>query len=117
METVRFLLGLVTPKGWCLFHLDIKSSFLNKEIFEEVFMEQPRGSQIEEKPERVYKLEKALYELKQAARSWFQRSETDHTLYRRTESNGDVLLACIYVDDMLCLSSLIELITEFKSKI
>lgn len=126
MEIVRFLLALAAQKGWCLFHLDVKSAFLNGKILEEVFVEQPKGFEIEKKPKMVYKLKKALYRLKQAPRSWyskidayflqqgFQRSETEHTLYKRIENNGDILVVCIYVDDILCLSSSLDLVTQFK---
>lgn len=73
METVRFLFTLATQRGWCLYHLDIKSTFLNGEIAEEVFVEQPVGFEIETKKHMVYKLYKALYGLKQAPRAWYSR--------------------------------------------
>lgn len=46
METVRFLFALASQKGWSLFHLDIKSAFLNGEISEEVYVEQPMGFEV-----------------------------------------------------------------------
>lgn len=76
MEIVRFLLALAAQKGWCLFHLDVKSAFLNGKILEEVFVEQPKGFEIEKKPKMVYKLKKALYRLKQAPRSWYSKIDS-----------------------------------------
>lgn len=68
MEIVRFLFALVAQKGWSLFHLSIKLAFLNGEILKEVYVEQPKGFEIEGKHHMVYKLKKALYALKQAPR-------------------------------------------------
>lgn len=47
METIRFLFALAAQKGWMLFHLDVKSAFLNGEIAEEVYVEQPTGFEVE----------------------------------------------------------------------
>lgn len=44
----------------------------------------------------------------------FKKSVNEHTFYKNTEENGKVLLVCIYVDDIVCLSSLTDLITKFK---
>lgn len=64
METVPFLFALAAQRGWEPYHLDVKSAFLNGEITEEVFMEQPVGFQIQGKEDMVYKFYKALYGLK-----------------------------------------------------
>ena len=46
--------------------MDVKSAFLNGELEEEVYMEQPKGFQLSEAENYVYRLKKALYGLKQA---------------------------------------------------
>lgn len=126
METVPFLFALAAQRGWEPYHLDVKSAFLNGEITEEVFVEQPVGFQIQGKEDMVYKLYKALYGLKQASLAWyskidsyfllqgFKRSENEPTLYMKIEETGDIILVCIYVDDIVCLSSSVDLITKFK---
>jgi len=53
--------------------MDVKSSFLNGFIKEEVYVAQPPGFIDYEFPDHVYKLKKALYGLKQAPRSWYER--------------------------------------------
>jgi hypothetical protein len=53
--------------------MDIKSSFLNGEIEEEVYIEQPEGFQFSENIDYVCILNKALYSLKQAPRAWYYR--------------------------------------------
>ena len=52
--------------------MDVKSAFLNGSIKEEVYVEQPSGSEDSEYPTHVYKLSKALYGLKQALRAWYE---------------------------------------------
>jgi hypothetical protein len=53
--------------------MDVKSSFLNGELEEEVYIEQQEGFQLSEKIDYVCKLKKALYGLKQAPRAWYSR--------------------------------------------
>jgi hypothetical protein len=53
--------------------MDVKSVFLNGELEEEVYIEQPEGFQLSENADYVGKLKKALYGLKQAPRAWYYR--------------------------------------------
>lgn len=74
-------------------------------------------------------MRKALYELKQAPRAWyskidhyfrnngFTRSENKPTLYFIREGNGNFLLICLYVDDMIFMGSSESLVANFKSSI
>jgi hypothetical protein len=49
--------------------MDIKSTFLNVDLEEEVYVEQPEGFLLTEKKDYVYKLKKDLYGIKQAPRA------------------------------------------------
>jgi hypothetical protein len=53
--------------------MDVKTTFLNGVIKEEVYIEQHQGFEVEDRKTHVYKLKKALYELKQAPRAWYGR--------------------------------------------
>jgi hypothetical protein len=53
--------------------MDVKTTFLNGKIEQEVFVEQPNGYILHNKGTHVYKLRKALYGLKQAPRVWYDR--------------------------------------------
>nr|KYP64079.1 Retrovirus-related Pol polyprotein from transposon TNT 1-94 [Cajanus cajan] len=73
LDTIRLLLALTAHKGWRVYHLDVKSAFLNGYLEEEIFLEQPEGFRIKGHEEKVYKLKKALYGLKQASKAWYSR--------------------------------------------
>ena len=51
--------------------MDVKSAFLNGYIKDDVYVEQPPDFECIDLPNHVYKLDKALYELKQAPRAWY----------------------------------------------
>jgi hypothetical protein len=53
--------------------MDIKSSFINGELEEEVYIEQSEGFKLSDNEDYVCKLKKALYGLKQAPREWYSR--------------------------------------------
>jgi hypothetical protein len=64
MEAVHLLLSYACSKNVKVYHMDIKSSFLNGELEEEIYIEQPEGFQLSENTDYVCKLEKALYGVK-----------------------------------------------------
>ncbi|GJW44642.1 ribonuclease H-like domain-containing protein [Tanacetum coccineum] len=53
-----------------IYQMDVKTTFLNGPLKEEVYVAQPDGFVDPDHPEKVYHLRKALYGLKQASRSW-----------------------------------------------
>lgn len=62
--TIRLVVALASARGWSLFQLDVKSTFLNGPLEEEVYVSQPPGFEINGKEDMVYKLSKALLWLK-----------------------------------------------------
>jgi hypothetical protein len=64
LETISILLAFVAFKRFKLYQMDMKSAFLNGVIQEEVYVRQPPGFESLKYLDRVYKLSKALYELK-----------------------------------------------------
>ena len=78
LEIVRLLLALAAHEDWKVHHMDVKSAFLNGDLTEEVYVEQPLGYEKKDEEEKVYKLKKALYGLKQAPRAW--KSRLDQSL-------------------------------------
>jgi hypothetical protein len=76
LEAIRILLALVASNGFKLYQIDVKSTFLNGVKQEEVYVRQPLGFENPKYPNRVYKLSKTLYELKQALRTWYDGLKT-----------------------------------------
>ncbi|KAM2881342.1 hypothetical protein COP2_014434 [Malus domestica] len=128
LDTIRTLIALAAKKGWKLHQLDVKSTFLNGVIKDEVFVEQPQGFTSQEFPDKVYKLMKALYGLKQTPRAWyneidsyftekrFQKSPSEATLYTKTESNNKTFIISIYMDDVVYTGNDAAMIEEFKEE-
>ncbi|OIT08893.1 retrovirus-related pol polyprotein from transposon tnt 1-94, partial [Nicotiana attenuata] len=106
--------------------MDVKSAFLNGVLEEEVYIDQPLGYKVEGQENKVLKLKKALYGLKQAPRAWnsridkyfqangFSKCPHEHALYVKIAKNGDILLVCLYVDDLIFTGNNPKMFEEFK---
>jgi hypothetical protein len=70
LEYIHILLAYATHHSFKLYQMDVKSSFLNGPIKEEVYVEQPSGFEDDRYPDHAYKLSKACYGIKQAPRAW-----------------------------------------------
>jgi hypothetical protein len=68
-DSMRMLLALAAQEKWMVHHMDVKSTFLNGDLREEVYVIQPPGSVVKGQEHKVYMLRKALYGLKQAPRA------------------------------------------------
>ncbi|KAF0931465.1 hypothetical protein E2562_004588 [Oryza meyeriana var. granulata] len=75
IESVRLLLALAAQEGWPVHHMDVKSAFLNGELIEEVYVRQPPGFTVAGHEDKVLRLDKALYGLRQAPRAWSRARE------------------------------------------
>nr|GFA56176.1 hypothetical protein [Tanacetum cinerariifolium] len=64
------ILGICAPKSFTVFQMDVKTAFLHYSLKEDVYVCQPKGFIDADHPSHVYKLNKALYVLKQAPRAW-----------------------------------------------
>nr|GEW42855.1 hypothetical protein [Tanacetum cinerariifolium] len=71
IEAIRLFLAYASFMGFIVYQMDVKSAFLYGTIDEEVYVMQPLGFQDSEFPDRVYKVEKAMYGLHQAPRAWY----------------------------------------------
>jgi hypothetical protein len=70
--SIRTIISLAASMGWRLQQMDVKTSFLNGEMEEEVYIEQPNGFVIHEEY-HVCRLKKALYGLMQAPPTWYEK--------------------------------------------
>ena len=71
LNSIRVLLSIAANLDWRLHQLHIKNAFLNGTLEEEVYMRVPPGFEANGNPDKVCKLKKALYDLKQSPRAWF----------------------------------------------
>ena len=76
LESIRILLAIACSLRIKFYQMDVKSVFLNGIISEEVYVEQHKGFEDPKFPNYVYRLKKALYELKQAPIAWYERLTT-----------------------------------------
>ncbi|GJS03529.1 retrovirus-related pol polyprotein from transposon TNT 1-94 [Tanacetum coccineum] len=70
LEDVRIFFAYAAHKSFPIYQIDIKKTFLNGPMKEEVYVAQPDRFVYPDHPEKVYRLKKALYGLKQAPRAW-----------------------------------------------
>ena len=112
-NTIRILISIAANRDWPLQQFDVKNAFLNGDLEEEVYMELPPGiNQSSKHEDKVCKLKRSLYGLKQSPRAWFgrftlamkaagyQQSNADHTLFVK-HKDGRVTTLIVYVDDMI----------------
>lgn len=104
--------------------MDVKSTFLNGVLKEEVYVVQPLGYEVEGQ-DKVYQWRKARYGLKQAPHTWynkidaylldngFDKCDGEPTLYIK-ESDSKILIVVLYVDDLIFTDSDDFLIVDFK---
>ncbi|GKB13528.1 retrovirus-related pol polyprotein from transposon TNT 1-94 [Tanacetum coccineum] len=76
IEAIRIFLAYALFKDFVVYQMDVKSTFLYGKIEEEVYVCQPPGFEDPDFPNRVYKVEKALYGLNQAPRAWYEALST-----------------------------------------
>ena len=69
-ESIRYLLAHAALEDWDIEAMDVKTAFLNGDLEEEIYMEQPEGWAVKGKEKYVCLLKKAIYGLKQASRQW-----------------------------------------------
>ncbi|GJT40373.1 retrovirus-related pol polyprotein from transposon TNT 1-94 [Tanacetum coccineum] len=116
IEAIRIFIANAASKNMTIYQMDVKTTFLNGELKEEVYVSQPEGFIDPDHPTHVYRLKKALYGLKQAPRAWydtlsrflldnkFSKGVVNPTLF--TQKIGKhILLVQIYVDDIIFAST------------
>nr|GFB03035.1 retrovirus-related Pol polyprotein from transposon TNT 1-94 [Tanacetum cinerariifolium] len=126
IEAIRLFLAYAAHKNFTVFQMDIKTTFLNVILKEEVYVGQPLGFVSKQYPDHVYALDKALYWLKQAPRAWydvlsqfliksdFQKGSIDITLFIKKKGKH-IMLIQIYVDDIIFGSTNPKYCTKFSN--
>lgn len=129
-STMRVLFALANDSDMNIEHLDVETAFLNSDLKEHIFMEQPEGFNTDKN--KVCLLLKSIYGLKQASRMWnlkvhkllskngFVQSKCEPCVYIKRDVNKCITIIALYVDDFYVFSNSsttkIELITLLKSE-
>ncbi|KAK1627567.1 hypothetical protein QYE76_001882 [Lolium multiflorum] len=125
LTTIRVLLFLAASHGLLIHQMDVKTAFLNGELEEEIYMEQPDGFVVDGQEGKVCKLLKSLYGLKQAPKQWHEKfertltaegfvvNEADKCVYYR-HGGGEGVILCLYVYDILIFGTNLNVIKEVK---
>ena len=107
IETIQIILAISVQFGWLVYHLDVKTAFLNGEILEEIYVQQIEGYEDLKRRNDVYKLHKALYGLAQAPRTWYfkldkslttiglKKSEYELAVYYRNSNESSMIVGGI----------------------
>jgi hypothetical protein len=124
LNTIRIILAIANHFDMEIQHMDVDTAFLYGNLQEEIYIQQPEG--FISQPEKVCRLKKSIYGLKQAPKVWndlldhhlqmhdFKRSETDPCVYfKRKEEN--ITIIAIYVDDMIIATTSMKEMLEIKA--
>jgi hypothetical protein len=129
--SIHCILALAALEDMEIHQMDVKIAFLNGELEEEIYMEQPQGIVHQGGEHLVCKLQKSLYGLKQSPRAWnqkldaflksieFMKSEADPRVY--VAQVGDVkFFIVVYVDDLILVcndqNKLLQIKEELNQK-
>ena len=121
LTTIRVLLSLAASHGLLVHQMDVKTAFLNGELKEEIYMDQPDGFVVPGQEGKVCKLLKSLYGLKQAPKEWHEKFERTLTVVGFVVNDGDKcvyyhygggegVILCLYVGDILFFGIKLDLI-------
>ena len=126
IKSIRMVLAIAALKDLEVHQMDVKTAFLNGDLNEEIYMEQPEMFSAPGQEMKVCRLVKSLYGLKQAPKQWhekfdnimlshrFKINECDKCVYVKDDEHGYVIV-CLYVDDMLIVGSDDKMITSTKN--
>jgi hypothetical protein len=125
-DSLRIIMTLVAHYDLELHQMDVKTTFLNKDLLENVYMEQPKDFAVKGKEHMGCHLRKSICGLKQVSRQWylkfdetimsfgFKENEEDNCIYAKFRNEKFIFLI-FYVDDILLASSDVSLLLESKS--
>jgi hypothetical protein len=126
LTMIRVLLSLAASHGLLVHQIDVKTTFLNGELEEQIYMTQPAGFVVKGQENKVYKLVKSLYGLKQAPKQWHEKfdvalisagfsvNEAARCVYYR-HCGGQGVILCLYVDNILIFGTSLDLVNKVKT--
>ncbi|KAK8644626.1 hypothetical protein V6N13_123928 [Hibiscus sabdariffa] len=125
-KSIRIMLAVAAFHDYEIWQMDVKTAFLNGKLEEDVYMTQPEGFVTPENVGKICKLQRSIYGLKQASRSWnlrfneaiqefgFIRNEDEPCVYKKF-SGSIVSFLILYVDDILIIGNDIPTLQSIKT--
>ncbi|GJV01332.1 retrovirus-related pol polyprotein from transposon TNT 1-94 [Tanacetum coccineum] len=110
LEAVRIFVAYAAHKSFPIYQIDVKMTFLNDPLKEEVYVAQPDGFVDPDHPEKIYHLRKALYGLKQASKAWYD--ELSNFLMSKGFTKGLTVAFGSFGAELLCVASLNSCFTK-----
>ena len=126
LKSIRILMAIAAYYNYEIWQMDVKTAFLNGNLLEDVYMTQPEGFAHLENSRKVCKLQRSIYGLKQASRSWnlrfdeavkefgFIKNEDEPCVYKKVSGNVLMFLV-LYVDDILLIGNDIPTLQKTKT--
>ncbi|GKD33994.1 retrotransposon protein, putative, ty1-copia subclass [Tanacetum coccineum] len=97
IRVIRILISIATYYDYEIWQIDVKTAFLNGYLDEDIYMVQPEGFVDPNHPRKVCKLQRSIYGLKQASRSWNKRFDEE---IKSLQSVKDYLGKCFAMKDL-----------------
>ena len=128
LKSIRIILAIAAYFDYEIWQMDVKTAFLNGNLVEDVYMIQPEGFVDPKNAGKVCKLQKSIYGLKQASRSWnirfdevvqefgFTKIESESCVYKKVSGSSLVFLI-LYVDDILLIGNDIPMLESVKTSL
>ena len=125
LKSIRILLSIATFYDYEIWQMDVKTAFLNGNLEESIYMSQPEGFIEQDQEQKVCKLKKSIYGLKQASRSWnirfdtaiksygFEQNVDEPCVYKKVV-NSIIAFLVLYVDDILLIGNDVGYLTDIK---
>ena len=126
INSIRMVLTIAALRNLEVHQMDVKTTFRNGDLEEEIYMEQPKDFSTSRQEKKVCKLVKRLYGLKRAPKQWhekfdivmlshgFKINECDTCVYVKDDEHGYVIVY-LYIDDMLIVGSDDKMIASTKN--
>nr|GEU35049.1 retrotransposon protein, putative, Ty1-copia subclass [Tanacetum cinerariifolium] len=126
IRSIRILIAITAFYNYEILQMNVKTTFLNGYLFEEVYMEQPEGFINPKYPNQVCKLKRFIYRLKQASRQWNKQFDDEIKKFGFTQNRDEpcvylkasgsyVTFLILYVDDILIIGNNIPMLQDVKS--
>ena len=126
LKSIRILLAIAAWYDYEIWQMDVKTAFLNGNVEEEIYMTQPEGFISTGEEQKVCKLQRSIYGLKQASRSWnirfdttikefdFVKNPEEPCIYKKV-SGSAVTFLILYVDDILLIGNDVGMLQSTKA--